>query len=299
MDAITTTNLNYKYKKQRVLDHIDLSVPIGSIYGYLGKNGAGKSTTIKLLLGLLKSPVNSIFYEDDEFNNARMKNLGKIGSLIESPCFYQELTAYENLKYLDFIFKCGENRILEILSLVGLNEAKDKKVKRFSTGMKQRLGIAMAIFHDPDILILDEPLNGLDPHGIHDIRELILKLNKQGKTVFLSSHLLTELEKICTHFGILDQGILIYQGKKEDLLLNLNKEIVIKVNNPEKALLLCEQQSFKVVSIFGNVLKIRLCDDNEQSSLLKSFISNNIEIYSMESQALDLETVFLTLTSKK
>lgn len=299
MNAIRTANLNYKYKNQLVLDHINLSVPSGSIYGYLGRNGAGKSTTIKLLLGLLKSPVNSVFYEEEEFNNNQIKRLGKIGSLIEAPCFYQELTAYENLKYLDIIFKCGENRISEVLNLVGLNEARDKKVKRFSTGMKQRLGISMAIFHDPDILILDEPLNGLDPHGIHDIRELILELSRQGKTVFLSSHLLAELEKICTHFGILDQGVLVYQGRKDDLFLDLDKEVIVEVNNPEKALLLCEQQSFKVVSILGNILIIKLCDNKEHSSLLQAFISNNIEVYSIESQALDLETVFLTLTSKE
>lgn len=299
MDAIKTANLHYKYKNQLVLDHINLSVPSGSIYGYLGRNGAGKSTTIKLLLGLLKSPVNSVFYEEEEFNNNRIKRLGKIGSLIEAPCFYPELTAYENLKYLDIIFKCGENRISEVLNLTGLNEAKDKKVKRFSTGMKQRLGIAMAIFHDPDILILDEPLNGLDPHGIHDIRELILELNRQGKTVFLSSHLLAELEKICTHFGILDQGVLVYQGRKDDLFLNLDKEVIVEVNNPEKAMLLCKQRSFQAVSISENVLKIRLCRGEEHSSLLEALILNNIKIYSIESQELDLETIFLTLTSKK
>ena len=209
---IRTENLSFCYRNKQVLNSIDLQVPKGSIYGYIGKNGSGKTTTIKILLGLLKVPSGSIYYNGERFRKSSISLLGRIGSLIESPVFYNHLTAYENLKYVDILFHRGEERINEVLSLVDLNDARHKKAKHFSSGMKQRLGIALALFHNPDILILDEPLNGLDPEGIHDMRKLITRLHHEGKTIFLSSHILSEVEKVCTHIGILEQGKLIYQN---------------------------------------------------------------------------------------
>ena len=211
---ITTENLSFSYTDKSVLKNINLKVPKGSIYGYLGKNGSGKSTTIKILLGLLRAQSGSIRYDGHPFT---ANTLYRIGNLIESPSFYSHLTAYENLKYLDIVFHRGEDRITEVLSLVDLNGARDKKAKKFSSGMKQRLGIALALFHNPDILILDEPLNGLDPEGIHDMRKLIVRLHNEGKTILLSSHILSEIEKVCTHIGILDDGLLIYQGSIHSL----------------------------------------------------------------------------------
>jgi len=211
---ITTENLSFSYTDKSVLKNINLKVPKGSIYGYLGKNGSGKSTTIKILLGLLRAQSGSIRYDSHPFT---ANTLYRIGNLIESPSFYSHLTAYENLKYLDIVFHRGEDRITEVLSLVDLNGARDKKAKKFSSGMKQRLGIALALFHNPDILILDEPLNGLDPEGIHDMRKLIVRLHNEGKTILLSSHILSEIEKVCTHIGILDDGLLIYQGSIHSL----------------------------------------------------------------------------------
>ena len=212
---ITTENLSFSYTKRNpVLKNINLKVPKGSIYGYLGKNGSGKSTTIKILLGLLKAQSGTIRYDNRHFTE---NTLYRIGNLIESSSFYNHLTAYENLKYLDIMYQRGEDRIAEVLSLVDLNSACNKKAKNFSSGMKQRLGIALALFHNPDILILDEPLNGLDPEGVHDMRKLIVRLHDEGKTILLSSHILSEIEKVCTHIGILNDGQLIYQGSMHSL----------------------------------------------------------------------------------
>lgn len=223
---ITTENLSFSYRKDiQVLKNINLKVPRGSIYGYLGKNGSGKSTTIKILLGLLKVQYGTVCYNGRDFRENAIDALSKIGNLIESPSFYGHLTAYENLKYLDILFRCGDGRIKEVLSLVDLNNAGNKKARKFSSGMKQRLCIALALFHNPDILILDEPLNGLDPEGVRDMRQLIVRLHNEGTTVFLSSHILGEIEKICTDIGILDHGELIYQGSIQTLKSKMPDEL--------------------------------------------------------------------------
>jgi ABC-2 type transport system ATP-binding protein len=217
MNILETKQLYFNYKRQQILNGIDLKIAEGSIYGYLGKNGSGKTTTIKVLLGLQKAPSNTIYYYGKEFNSNRIDILPIIGKLIESPGYYANLTGYENIKYYDFIFRLGEKRIKEVLTLVGLENAGNKKVKYYSTGMKQRLGIAKAIFHKPDLLILDEPFNGLDPEGIYQMRELMKQMKEEGKTIFFSSHILGDIEKICTHLGILDKGKLVFQGKITEL----------------------------------------------------------------------------------
>jgi ABC-2 type transport system ATP-binding protein len=217
--AFTTNELSFKYQNDTVLDRLNLLVPENSIYGYIGKNGAGKTTTIKLLLGLLDAPTGSISFMGDIMGRSnREEILSKIGNLVESPCYYSELSGYENLKYLDYIFKFGEDRISYILDIIGLSRYRNKRVKTYSTGMKQRLGIGMAIFHDPKILILDEPMNGLDPEGVYEMRELMISLQKEGKTIFLSSHILSEMEKTCTHIGLLHNGRLLFQGSMGDII---------------------------------------------------------------------------------
>jgi ABC-type multidrug transport system ATPase subunit len=184
MESIITKDLSYKIGSKTILNNISLNVPEGSIYGYLGRNGAGKSTTIKLLLGLLEEPDDKIFIRNKSLRQNRTEILASIGNLIESPCFYTKLTVYENLKYLDIIYGKGTKRINEVLELVDLHREKKKKANALSMGMKQRLGIAMAIFHDPKLLILDEPLNGLDPQGIFEMRKLFQHLNDEGKNDF-------------------------------------------------------------------------------------------------------------------
>ena len=298
MESITTKNLSYTIGSKTILNNINLNIPEGSIYGYLGRNGAGKSTTIKLLLGLLESSADNIFIQNKSLQQNRTEILASTGNLIESPCFYTKLTVFENLKYLDIIYGKGNKRIDEVLELVDLHNEKKKKATALSMGMKQRLGIAMAIFHDPKLLILDEPLNGLDPQGIFEMRKLFQHLNEQGKTIFLSSHILSELEKTATHIGIIEGGQMIFQGTKNELLSNVEKEVVLKVNPVEKALSLL-QDTFSATLNNTNKISVKISDDKEFNGLLTTLIQNEIEIYDIESQSTNLEQIFINLISKK
>ncbi|WP_426480562.1 ABC transporter ATP-binding protein [Chryseobacterium sp. R2ACT005] len=297
MESITTKNLSYTIGSKTILNNINLNIPEGSVYGYLGRNGAGKSTTIKLLLGLLESSADNIFIQNKSLQENRTEILASTGNLIESPCFYTKLTVFENLKYLDIIYGKGNKRIDEVLELVDLHNEKKKKATALSMGMKQRLGIAMAIFHDPKLLILDEPLNGLDPQGIFEMRKLFQHLNEQGKTIFLSSHILSELEKTATHIGIIEGGQIIFQGTKNELLSKVEKEVVLKVNPVEKALSLL-QDTYSATLNNMNKISVKINDDKEFNDLLTMLIQNGIEIYDIESQSTNLEQIFINLISK-
>lgn len=297
MESITTKDLSYSIGSKPILNNISLNVPEGSIYGYLGRNGAGKSTTIKLLLGLLEETGDKIFIQNKSLKQNRTEILASTGNLIESPCFYTKLTVFENLKYLDIIYGKGSKRIDEVLELVDLHREKKKKASALSMGMKQRLGIAMAIFHDPKLLILDEPLNGLDPQGIFEMRKLFQHLNEQGKTIFLSSHILSELEKTATHIGIIEGGKMVFQGTKNELLSQVEKVVVLRVNNAEKAVSVL-QESFPVSVNSPNKISVRANDDEKFNLLLKTAIDNGIEIYDIESQSTNLEQIFINLISK-
>lgn len=299
MNIIETKNLRFQYKNQIVLDGIDLSIPSGSIYGYLGKNGAGKTTSLKLLLGLLDAKPNSIFFFNKEFHKNRLEILHSVGNLIENPSFYESLTGFENLKYLELIYGFGNQRIEHVLELCGLKVARNKKVKKYSLGMKQRLGIAMAILHNPDILILDEPLNGLDPEGVHEVREMILTLKKEGKTILLSSHILSEIEKICTHIGILDNGKIRYQGNIDTLMATIKREIIIKTNSVKTAENICRTYSLPCKIISENQISIESENDEHYNWIIKTLIQNNIEIYAIDSQENSLESIFLNLISRQ
>ncbi|MDG4653904.1 ABC transporter ATP-binding protein [Chryseobacterium arthrosphaerae] len=298
MESITTKDLNYKIGSKTILNNISLNIPEGSIYGYLGRNGAGKSTTIKLLLGLLESDHDNIFFRNKSLKQHRTEILANTGNLIESPCYYTKLTVFENLKYLDIIYGKGSKRIDEVLELVDLHKEKKKKASALSMGMKQRLGIAMAIYNDPRLLILDEPLNGLDPQGIFEMRKLFQYLNEQGKTIFLSSHILSELEKTATHIGIIEGGKMIFQGTKNELLNQVEREVTLKVDQPEKALSIL-QESFSAMLNSSGKISVKITDDKSFNTLLKSLIQNGIEIYDTESQSSNLEQIFIHLISKK
>ncbi|WP_185290446.1 ABC transporter ATP-binding protein [Chryseobacterium lactis] len=297
MESITTRDLSYKIGSKTILNNISLNIPEGSIYGYLGRNGAGKSTTIKLLLGLLESDRDNIFFQNKSLKQHRTEILASTGNLIESPCFYTKLTVSENLKYLDIIYGKGAKRIDEVLEMVDLHNEKKKKASALSMGMKQRLGIAMAIFNDPKLLILDEPLNGLDPQGIFEMRKLFQYLNEQGKTIFLSSHILSELEKTATHIGIIEGGKMIFQGTKNELLNQVEREVTLKVDQPDKALSVL-QESFSATLDSSNKISVKVSDDKSFNMLLKNLIQNGIEIYDTESQSTNLEQIFINLISK-
>lgn len=218
--CIETVNLTHKFSKdETALDGVSLRVPEGSIYGFLGPNGAGKTTTLKLILGLLKKQHGEITIFGKPFMRHRVEILKSVGSMIESPSIYGHLTAAENLEVLRKVYQCPKRRFQEVLELVGLANTGDKRAGQFSLGMKQRLSIAIALLHQPTLLILDEPTNGLDPNGILEVRELLQQLNQtHGITILISSHILSEIEKLVTHIGIIRQGSLLFQGTFADLL---------------------------------------------------------------------------------
>ena len=216
--SLETAGLSHRFSRSLVLDHIDLRVPEGSIYGFLGPNGAGKTTTLRLVLGLLAKQEGCILFFGQPFEEHRMATLKRLGTLIESPSVYGQLTAAENLAVWQKLYRCPKERIATVLQWVGLADTGRKKAGHFSMGMKQRLGIAVALLNDPALLVLDEPTNGLDPGGMKEVRQLLQRLNReQGVTILLSSHLLHEMEKLVTHTGIINKGRLVYQGPLDEL----------------------------------------------------------------------------------
>jgi len=227
---LQTENLSKKFGRQLAVNSITLAVKTNSIYGLLGPNGAGKSTTLKMITGLLHPTSGKIIFNGHSWSR---KDLKDIGSLIESPALYGNLTAFENLKVHTKLLNFPDSRIYEVLEKVDLRNTGKKKSAQFSMGMKQRLGIAIALLNNPKLLILDEPTNGLDPIGIQELRELIRSFPSQGITVILSSHILSEVEQIADHIGIISNGMLGYQNEMNqgDDLEKLFMEVVGKSKN--------------------------------------------------------------------
>jgi len=235
--AIETKELSYTFGKGRkVVDNLSLQVPQSSIFGFLGPNGAGKTTTMRLLTGLLRREEDNIYLNGQSLKKTLPFIFKDIGTLIETPSLYLHLSAINNLKIIATLRNLNVKKIEPILETVGLQKDAKRKVKEYSLGMKQRLAIAMALLPDPQMIMLDEPANGLDPSGIIQIRELLIKLNReQGKTVFVSSHLLSEVEKMCTHVAIIHKGVLQFQGDMNSLRQSAEgKTVTLKISNTEQ-----------------------------------------------------------------
>ncbi len=235
--VIETNNLSKIYYKNKVVNSVDMHVEKGKIYGLLGKNGAGKTTTMCMLLNLTYPSEGDILLFGKNVNNHSNEIYSNIGSIIETPGFYENLTAFENLKIISKIRgDFNSNNINSVLQMVNLDNDKSKKFKDFSLGMKQRLGIAAAIMHSPELLILDEPINGLDPFGIKEIRTLLKRLSHEfGITILISSHILSEIENIADVIGFMDNGILIEEISKEELYARLDKFVEFEVSNIDLA----------------------------------------------------------------
>ena len=235
--VIETNNLSKIYYKNKVVNSVDMHVEKGKIYGLLGKNGAGKTTTMCMLLNLTYPSEGDILLFGKNVNNHSNEIYSNIGSIIETPGFYENLTAFENLKIISKIRgNFNPHNINSVLQMVNLDNDKSKKFKDFSLGMKQRLGIAAAIMHSPELLILDEPINGLDPFGIKEIRTLLKRLSHEfGITILISSHILSEIENIADVIGFMDNGILIEEISKEELYARLDKFVEFEVSNIDLA----------------------------------------------------------------
>ncbi|MDB5004922.1 MAG: type transport system ATP-binding protein [Mucilaginibacter sp.] len=296
-NIIETRNLNFSFHQgASILKDINLQVPAGSIYGFLGPNGAGKTTTLRLLLGLIKQEQSSIQIFGQDFWPNRMAVLKRIGSLIEQPSLYGHLTAKENLEVFRLSFGCDRSRISEVLVTVGLQAAADKRAKEYSLGMKQRLAIAIALLHEPDLLILDEPTNGLDPNGIVEIRDLLRNLNRQyGTTILISSHLLPEVEKIVTHLGIINEGKLIFQGTLPELqqFKTARLTLAAEVDDPMKATSLISR-NFNVKQAEGQ-LHISIQNKEQVAEIARIWMQHHINIYQLTLLKSNLEDLFMQI----
>ena len=288
-------NLSKSYDKNLVLKNINLEIEEGSIFGLIGPNGAGKSTLMKSILGLVKKDSGSISLYGKEINAKNQKETNKnLGSLIENPSFYDHLTAYDNLDLICDMKNIKKDNIDKVLKDVGLFISKNKKVRDFSLGMKQRLGIAIALIGNPKFLILDEPINGLDPYGIEEMRDLFKNIVKNSNTsILISSHILDEIEKISSHIGILKNGVLTYSGSLKEYRDLHPPIIVLKTSDNLKASKLLELPQ-------GNILDDYLVLGNkseEEVAKIIKILVNTVDIYRVEKRKESLEKLFIQETS--
>jgi ABC-type multidrug transport system ATPase subunit len=295
--VIDTDQLSFHFGDQQVVKSLSLQVPEGCIYGFLGPNGAGKTTTIKLLLNLLHPDNGTIKIFDQDITTHRIEILSQIGSLIEQPAIYSHLSGRENLCNRALLLQVPVSRVDEMLELVRLKQAANKKAGQYSLGMKQRLGIALALLSDPKLIILDEPTNGLDPNGIIEIRELLMKLVKeQGKTVFISSHLLAEIEKMATYVGIINHGEMLFQGTIEELQ-GLSKPLVhVELTDSADAANLLGRSGYTVSDVREGNIFIPYTSKEDTGKINTLLNQHGHVVYSIGKVQKDLENLFLSIT---
>lgn len=295
---IQTHNLCYGYSRgvNTLLD-INLQVNRGDIYGFLGPNGSGKTTTLSLLLGLIKNQQGSTEVLGKNILTHRKEILRQVGALIESPSLYNHLTAKENLEVYREIYGTSKARMNEVLSIVGLTDTGSKTVKHFSLGMRQRLAIALALLPNPELLILDEPTNGLDPAGILELRGLIKQLNEQeGITFLISSHILSEVEKMVNRIGIIYKGKLKFQGSLEGLYRLQPEQAFVQLDTSDNLRAWAVLKSFQPV-LREEDIAVPYADLKQVSSINRILIDNDIEVYNLHPVKQSLETIFMNLTT--
>lgn len=296
--AIRTSGLTKQYRGVPVVENVDLAVAPRQVFGFLGPNGAGKSTTMKMLLGLAHPTTGSVEMLGEQFSSRSAKRiLPRVGSLIESPSFYGHLTGRENLDIVGRIKDVPAAAVDEALEIVRLTHAAKKLAKEYSLGMKQRLGIAMALLGNPELLILDEPTNGLDPSGIHEIRELIKSLPQtHGLTVVVSSHLLSEIEQMADTIGIIDHGRLLYQGPLSGL--EDAGRLVLTVNDADRTSAMLRSQGWQVEHVQGREVVLPVYEDKHIPQLVSTVVNAGVGIYRVEIRRRSLEQTFLAMTER-
>lgn len=297
---IKTTGLTYYYSRGvKTLDNINLQVERGSIYGFLGPNGSGKTTTLSLLLGLMNNQQGEIEIFGQHLNANREAILKKTGSLIETPSLYGHLTARENLEVYRSVYGASKERIDEVLEIVRLTDTGKKVAKKFSLGMKQRLSIALALLPNPELLVLDEPANGLDPAGIIELRRLIKRLNKDfGMTILISSHLLSEVEKMVTHIGIIYKGNMLFQGTVPQLHAFQQRTSRMLLNTSNNTLAFGLLEAFNP-QFEGEALSIAYHDMQQAAKVNRLLNGHDLDVYLMHPKQNDLEELFIHLTTSQ
>ena len=288
--VIETTAVSKIYGKKSAVNKVSMHVRRGDIYGLIGRNGAGKTTLMKLILGLVRANEGSIrLFGSNNLDEGRKK----VGSLVEIPGLYKDATAYENLYRFSLLFGTPQEEIQPLLEFVGLGDTGKKKVGAFSLGMKQRLGIAVALLGNPEILILDEPTNGLDPAGIKEIRDIIIELKNKGVTFVVSSHLLDELGKVATTYGIMNNGVLVEEISAEELRAKCRKSIKIVVDDVEKAkAVLTERHPEIHLETAEGSLKI-FSDVDDLSEENKALVQADVRVYEIVTTNESFEEFFI------
>ncbi|MCK6206765.1 MULTISPECIES: ABC transporter ATP-binding protein [Bacillaceae] len=294
---LETNGLTKKFGKRSAVENVDLRLAKGEIYGFLGPNGAGKTTTIRMLLGLARPTGGSIHIFGRDLKKEKLQILRKVGSLVEYPSYYGHLTAIENLEALRRILEVPKSRIDEVLAIVRLSKEAKRPVKGFSLGMKQRLGIAAALLANPELLILDEPTNGLDPSGILEIRELIKSMPAQhGMTILVSSHLLSEIDQMATQVGIISKGSMIFQDSIHVLRQKANSQIAITVNETEKAWRALLSNGIQAEKEREHLLLDGT--DAQVAAAVETLVRHDVSVYRVQEQRKTLEDIFLELTGE-
>lgn len=295
--VIETEQLVCRFGRQLAVDRIDLSVPAASVYGFLGPNGAGKTTTIRALLGLLRPQSGSVRLFGCPLDRRDPRLLARVGALVETPSLYPHLTGRENLEVTRRLLAAPRAGIERALSIVKLAGDADRRVREYSLGMRQRLGLALALMHQPEAIILDEPTNGLDPAGIHEIRALLRALPRDhGITVFLSSHLLSEVEQIADQIGIIDRGRLLFQGPLDQLKTRHEHLVELRVDRPDDAQRELVAAGWNVAGQSDQLLIVRVDDINDAARLNHRLVMSGFAVSHLRIVESTLESIFLALT---
>lgn len=293
--VIITDALRRRFGETDVVQDLDIAVPAGSVYGFLGPNGAGKTTTIRMILGLLRASSGSMRIFGRPAGERAV--LRRVGALVESPSLYPHLTGEENLRHACLLKGVGRRDIPRVLQIVGLSDAAQKLVKHYSLGMKQRLGLAQALLGGPELVILDEPTNGLDPAGIREMRHLLRNMpTTHGITVFLSSHLLSEVDQIATRIGIIARGRLQFQGAPGELRARYRGVLRIGVDRPGLALETLSSHGCAASTEPGNCIVLPGCEPEAAAAINRILVGGGVGVYSISCERESLESIFLQLT---
>ena len=301
--AIATLGLTKQFASHNAVDAIDLRVPKGSVFGFLGPNGSGKTTTIRMLLGLATISSGEVSLLGHSIPSGLSDALPKVGALVEGPAFYPYLTGRDNLLRYDSADRHADpktraQRVDAAIARVGLTQAASKKVHAYSLGMKQRLGIANALLQPRELLILDEPTNGLDPQGTREVRNLIRALASEGITIFISSHLLAEIEQICTHLAVMSQGKIVAQGSVEELSASQTMKLTLRTPDVERALEVLRNHGIEAIAD-GFVVTAQLeAAQVEPEKIVEQLVTAKIAVQSFTVQAPTLEDRFVLLTGE-
>ena len=297
---IETRGLTRRFGKQLAVDDVNLVVPEAGVYGFLGPNGAGKTTAIRMLLGLCRPNAGEVHLFGLPLAANRLSLLRRVGALVESPSLYPHLTGRENLEVTRRVLGAPRELIDTALRSTKLTQDANRRVREYSLGMRQRLGLALALLTKPELLILDEPTNGLDPAGIHEMRDMIRSLPAEfGVTVFLSSHLLSEVEQIASHIGIIHEGRLLFQGTLSDLQADQQVQLTLGVNEADQAISTLTAAGWSVQRRADGLLAVSAKTSEEAVRINKLLVEQGIEVFHLSLVRASLEDIFLTLTGER